>query len=341
MMSVSSVSSYSSTLWEEYLEQLRKKQQQGSDSALASSPSGVTAAQSALSAETIISELQSLQDDPEKLKARAAELAVEVASEAENSVGIKARMLEELASDLETTAESGDLSLMQEKLSRARGGAGPRPNGPSDISSKLAEALVEEDEDTSAATLDNIMSLLTEIQSLLKKEEESSKSSAQTASGLTPEQILADLESLQDDPEKLKAGASELASQLKSEAGAQDGRRAQMLEALASDVEYVASSGDLSALKEKISRGRPAPAPQNTSIEFGALVSKFQSITETAAAGTPDESTLEAADDAGSAANSSTSADSLVSKLKSNLTDKLRALYAQGQRNTSSVSLSG
>ncbi|MDR1943522.1 MAG: hypothetical protein LBQ19_01740 [Synergistaceae bacterium] len=349
-MSVSSVSGYSSTLWEEYLEQLKKKQQQGNSETVSKSfPTDAKTSQSGLSPDKIISELQSLQDDPEKLKARAAELAVEAASEAGDSVGIRARMLEELASDLAITAESGDLSPLQEKLAREPGGTrpmGPGPGGAAGVSSKLMEALMEEEEDgeeDTSSTLESIKALLAEIQALIEKEE-SSNSSAQTASGLTPEQILSELESLRDDPEKLKTRASELASQLKSEADTADGARAKMIEALAEDIEEVAHSGDLSSLEEKIGRGRrgarPASELQNeASAGFGALVSKFQAIAKTGAAETSDASKTEG-DDAGFA-DIEASIDVLISKLKSNLTDQLRALYAQGQTSASSVSLSG
>jgi hypothetical protein len=256
-MSVSSVSGYSSTLWEEYLEQIKKRQQQeNSVTAPGSFSTDAGTSQSGLSPIEIISELESLRDDPEKLKARAAELAAETAEEAGSAVGIRAKMLDELTSDLETVAESGDLSAMREKLAR-------RPNGAVGVSSKLTEALIEEeeDEDTSATTLESVKALLAEIQKLI--EEESANSPVHTASGLTP--------------------------------GRQPGVRA-------------------SEFQEA-----------GTSIGFGAIVSKFQAITETRSA----------------AETSDTSAGTLISKLKYNLTDQLRALYAQGGGDISSVSLSG
>jgi hypothetical protein len=166
-VNVSSVSSYSSDLWEEYLEQLKKKQlQESAETTTASSAAG--AKTPGLSPDRILSELQSIQGDPEKLKERAAELAAEVAEEAEAAFGMNSDMLEELAGDLEIVAESGDLSVIQEKLARGPRGA----PGAADISSKLtASALEEDDDETEASTLESIKILLAEIQNLIEKEE--------------------------------------------------------------------------------------------------------------------------------------------------------------------------
>jgi hypothetical protein len=355
-MNVSSVSSYSSTQWEEYLEELKKKQlQKNSGTSSGSSVSGAGTSQSALSPDAIISELQSIQDDPEKLKARAAELAAEASKEAGNSVGIKADMLNELAADLETVAESGDLSAMLEKAAKKPGGMGAMgfgPSGASGVSSSLTQALLEEDEeedeeeedDISASTLENIKSLLAEIQKLIEKEE-SSDSSGPNAFGSTPEEILSELESLQDS-EALKTRASELAGQLYAEAGETGGRRADMLEELASDLETVAESGDLSALREKIERRRPnaasAPGHSGTGASIGldSLVSKFQAIKETRASEALETSET-GEEDAAGYEGAGTSIDELISRVKINLTDQLQALYVQTQGYSSTVSLSG
>jgi hypothetical protein len=138
-MSVSSVSSSTSTYWEEYLERLKKQQQQKSgETAESPAASGSGAFQSDLSPELILSELQGLQDDPEKLKARAAELAEETAEAAANSSGTRAQTLGELASDLANIAESGDLSIIEERLAQ-------HPSGAAEISSTLMRARIEEE----------------------------------------------------------------------------------------------------------------------------------------------------------------------------------------------------
>ena len=138
-MSVSSVSGSTSTYWEEYLERLKKQQQQkNAETAESPAVSGSGAFQSDLSPELILSELQGLQDDPEKLKARAAELAEETAEAAANSSGTRAQTLGELASDLANVAESGDLSIIEERLTR-------RPSGAAEISSMLMRARIEEE----------------------------------------------------------------------------------------------------------------------------------------------------------------------------------------------------
>jgi hypothetical protein len=353
-VSISSVSSYSSTLWEEYLEQLKKKQQENSTTATEASAVDAAAPQANLSLYAIFSELQGIQEDTEKLKERAAELAVSVAKEAESSVGIRKDTLEELVSDLETVAESGDLSILQEKLAQKPGGmgppTGPRPNGAAGISAKLIRGLVEDEDeeddedDTDSSYLESVKALLVEIQKLIEKEE-NLNASAQTESDLTPEQILFELQSLLDDPEELKARAAELASQLKSEADDARGRHAKFIENLAADIDEVAESGDLSALEEKIKRmgqGPQSPAKlQRTGISIGleALVSKFQAIKESSFE-TSDSSSLTEADSS-DLTEIESSIEALLSQLKSNLTDRLRAVYAQGQLHSSTVSLSG
>jgi hypothetical protein len=333
-VNINSVSGYSGTLWDEYLEQLKKKQTQGdSGTVQASSAADKQTSASALSPDQIISELLDLQDDPEKLKARAAELAAEASAEAGNSVGIKANVLNELASDLEAVAEDGDLSVIQEKVARRSGGA-------SGISTKLTEAILEEDEDEEdASTLESIKNLLAEIQKLIEKEEKSNISTQTESDLLTPEQILSELEGLQDDPETLKARASELASQLNSEASGINGPLAGMIGALVSDLETVAESGDLSSLKEKIERGHPRavsatePSGTGSAAYFETLVSKFQSIKES--------NTVETSDVADEDGDIEAAVDSLIEKVRANLTSQLRALYAQTQEYPSSVSLSG
>jgi hypothetical protein len=152
---------------------------------------------------------------------------------------------------------------------------------------------------------------------------------------------LSELEGLQETPETLKARASELAGQLYSEAEGASGPRARIIAALASDLETVAESGDLSALEEKFERKPPrasfaaTPSGAESATGFESLVSKFRSIRESNAAEASGASGL--AGDSGIQA----SIDSLLEKVKTNLTGQLQAMYTQAKGYSSSVSLSG
>ncbi|MDR1133735.1 MAG: hypothetical protein LBL05_06195 [Synergistaceae bacterium] len=343
-MSVSSVSSYSNTLWEEYLERLQKKQQRQKESASLSKTDGAAASavSSAPAPDEILSELQELQGDPEQLKARASELAAHVAEEAKNSAGNRANALNDLALDLEEVADSGDLSIIQEKLAGKSGAAGPQGpppggmSGSSGISSKLLEALIEDedddDDDESSSVIDGIKAFLKEIQELAE-EEKSKISDAQVLPELTPTQILADLETLLDDPERLKVRASELAGQLNGDTDL----RSEASQSLAADLEEISVSGDLSKLRERASRTKPSAAEtgeEYASLGLEALVSKFQTIKEMRASGESDDTD-------GADAQDRTSVDILISKIKSSLSDQLSAIYTQRQIQASTVSLSG
>ncbi|MDR1514575.1 MAG: hypothetical protein LBS45_02690 [Synergistaceae bacterium] len=203
-MNVSSVSSYSGDLWEEYLEQLKKKQLQENAETAQESPAAGNYA-SGLSPDQILSELQGIQGGTEELKERAAELAAQVAEEAETAVGMRADMLNELAGDLEIVAESGDLSVIQEKLARGPHGA----PGASDISSKLALAALEEEDDDeiSASTLEGIKSLLSEIQKLIEKEE-AANSYAETSASTGFEGLVSKFRSIRESNAAESSGAS-------------------------------------------------------------------------------------------------------------------------------------
>ncbi|MDR0765208.1 MAG: hypothetical protein LBE65_06445 [Synergistaceae bacterium] len=344
-MNVSSVSSYSDTLWEEYLERLRKKQQQKESPPISETAGAAASAVSSVPApDEILSELQELQGDPEQLKARASELAAQVAEEAENSAGVRANALNELASDLEEVADSGDLSVLQEKLAGKSGAArpqGPPPGGmggASGVSSKLMEALIEEEDDENSSGIDDIKAFLEKIQELAE-EEKSKISDAQFSSELTPEKILAELETLRDDPERLKARASELAGQLKGDTGL----RAEAALPLVADLEEIAESGDLSKLREKASRTSPGtikPGNEYASLGLESLVSKFQALKEMSASNTPDAAG-DSDETEGAAAKNQTSANDLISKIKAGLSDRFIAIYAQRQIPVSTVSLSG
>jgi hypothetical protein len=143
-LNVSSVSS--SSVWgEEYLEKLRKQQQEASDTTQTAATSTEDSV-SKITPEEILTELQTLEDDPEKLKAKAAELAAQVTSDAEKASGVFAEALNELASDLEAVAEDGNLSVLEKKIADAAGtklGGPSRMSGSTGASIKWIEALVE------------------------------------------------------------------------------------------------------------------------------------------------------------------------------------------------------
>jgi hypothetical protein len=207
-MSVSSVSSYASTSWEEYLEQLRKKQQQKSAGAAAPPAADASGAlQSSLSPERILSELQNLQDDPEKLKARASELAEYTAAAAASSSGVRAEMLGALASDLEDVAESGDLSVIEDRLTQRPGGAAGIP--PMLMGPRIEDKSDDDDEDEDETLLESIRAILAEIREL-SEEEESPSSFDETVSGLSLESLVSKFQALKEAAASQTQGASNL-----------------------------------------------------------------------------------------------------------------------------------
>jgi hypothetical protein len=140
--------------------------------------------------EEILEELQALQDDPEKLKVKAAELAAQVTKEAESTGGIHAGALKELASDLETVAADGDLSVIEEKIARGAAGgkpAGAKTLGPSGMSGgtgasiKWIEALVKEDDDEDDEEL-SVTEALEEYFEELEESKEAAESAESTES---------------------------------------------------------------------------------------------------------------------------------------------------------------
>ncbi|MDR1378809.1 MAG: hypothetical protein LBJ36_07125 [Synergistaceae bacterium] len=174
-MSVSSISS-SSIQWEEYLERQKKLQQQTTREVVSNGSSGAASVPATNPAE-LLAELQSLQEDPEKLKARAYEMALQVANEAENANGPHAKMLKDLSSELSAIAESGDLSALEEKVSQASSRAKPagmKFSGPGGMSGgtgasiKWIEALVDEededDEDDEVSLTETLEEYLAELE---------------------------------------------------------------------------------------------------------------------------------------------------------------------------------
>lgn len=151
--SISALSS-NSTLWELYLQKLKEQQEESTDSQQESFSVPKEIAPSEL-----YSQLKDLQNDPDALKKKAAELAQQVSQTAKSSSGKDVNMLKELSEDLAKIAQTGDLSAMEEKLARGQKGGGPAEmggmplmtssglSGASSASMKWLEALFSSDSD--------------------------------------------------------------------------------------------------------------------------------------------------------------------------------------------------
>lgn len=332
-MSVSSVSS-SSVLWEEYLERQRKAAQnaQTSESASQSNAGNTTSFRSALApVEDLLAELQGLREDPEALKARAAEMAEEVKSSASAYSGRGGEIAQSLASDLETVASTGDLSVMTEKLERRAGGA----RGGFGMPAHLPQLEEDSEDDDPESAADSSKAIIAQLQELLSNMEEDE---SDASSSLTPESILTELQELSGEPDALSARAAEIASALRESSG---GSGSLFLEELASDLEEVASSGDLTPLREKVEEGAGRFARRSAvSAESGAsaenssepaslesLFAKFRKLKEENGAATETDG--------------QSSIDELLSAIAGNLRDRLASSYSSEQSLYSSVSLSG
>jgi uncharacterized protein YukE len=174
----------SSVWWEEYLEKLKQLQQQTAGEGVSDTVVAESKTSSEMNPEEILAELQALQGDPEKLKARAAELASQAATQAQNVKGKQGNnFLKELASDLEAVAADGDLSAMEEKIAR---GADARPSGVkfvgpsgmsggSDASMKWVKAIAEEDDEDDDSLAQTLEEYLEELEELMEKEKASAK----------------------------------------------------------------------------------------------------------------------------------------------------------------------
>jgi Fe-S-cluster formation regulator IscX/YfhJ len=281
-MNVGSVSSASAAL-EEYLEKLREKKNQQSAPSTTSNQS----TQISINIEEIIAQLQELEDDPEALKAKAAELAASVSKAAEEEAGKKAEMLQEVAADLDSVAKSGNLSVITDKLQSRRPPAGGGMNGlsglsgASEASMKWLEALLaEEDDDESSETAstesvteaaaeaaeateavakavaeaaEKLEEYLEKLREAKNQQSDSSTASTQsTQTRINIEEIIAQLQELEDDPEALKAKAAELAASVSKVAAEEAGKRAEILQEIATDLDSVAKSGDLSVITDKL-----------------------------------------------------------------------------------------
>jgi hypothetical protein len=171
----------SSVWWEEYLEKLKKLQQQTAGEGVSDTTAAESKTSSEMNPEEILAELQALQGDPEKLKARAAELASQASTQAQNVKGKQNNFLKELASDLEAVAADGNLSAMEEKIAR---GADARPSGVklvgpsgmsggSDASMKWVKAIAEEDDEDDNSLAQTLEEYLEELEELREKEKAS------------------------------------------------------------------------------------------------------------------------------------------------------------------------
>jgi hypothetical protein len=329
-------------LWEEYLERQRKTAQKGQTPESASQTDAISArsVRSGLAPiEDLLAELQGLQEDPEALKARAAEMAEEAKSSASAYSGRGGEMLQSLASDLETVASTGDLSVITEKLERKAGGARGGFGMPAHLP-QIEEDSEEEDSESSESAASSIKAIIAQLQELLRDIEEDE---SDASPGLTPESILTELQELEDDPDALKARAAEIASALRESSGGSNGL---FLEALASDLEEVASSGSLTSFQEKVEGGASRFARRSEkSAESGAsvenssepaslesLFAKFKKLREENIAGSQDESAQ---------TDEQSGIDELLSSIAYNLKNRLASAYSQDQSLFSSVSLSG
>jgi hypothetical protein len=180
-------------------------------------------------------QLLELKDDPEALKAKAAELAAQASQAAEAASGGQAERLRELASVLFSVAESGDLSIITDKIAVNRpmdmGSGFSGLSGASGASMKWLEALLAEEEEEKTGEI----------------------AEAEIHAGLIDiKQIFDQLEELKDDPEALKAKAAGLAAQVSQAAETASGRQAKRLQELAASLSSVAEDGDLSTITAKM-----------------------------------------------------------------------------------------
>ncbi|MDR3265935.1 MAG: hypothetical protein LBT15_07990 [Synergistaceae bacterium] len=195
-MSVSSVSG-SSSIWEEYLAQLNAKRQQAEAASATTTTTAATTTTQAVSIDMgeILAELQKLEDDPDALKTRAAELAAMVSEAAESASGIQRRDLQEMAKELSSVAEHGDLSVLTDKAQRPMSaGFGPSGlSGSGGASMKWLEALLaEEDEDeddetaaTTVTTTTTAATTATTVESVSLTSLEEAEEAAEDTAALT------------------------------------------------------------------------------------------------------------------------------------------------------------
>ncbi|MDR1482372.1 MAG: hypothetical protein LBI74_07090 [Synergistaceae bacterium] len=343
-MNVSSVSS--SSIWEEYLERLKGQKK---ETAAVETKLGGASKKPDINPEALLAELEELQNDPEALKARASEMAAQVSEAAEEYLDVRGDMLKSLSADLETVASDGDLSALKEKLSRHGQNGGPAGlSGAASISASSLRAMLatEEEEDTeedetSTLNTDRLKELLAELQTLIANIDEENESSAE-ASGkynLAPDKLLAELEALEDDPEKLKARAAEMAEQISASAKNRPAKFSHALNELVSDLKEVSESGDLSSIKKKLERGQNslAETDNDVSISPSAIFSKYRNLRDSVSETSSNSANVieDTAEEEGRV-----SGDELIASIRSNLSNRLKELYSQSQITYPSVSMS-
>jgi hypothetical protein len=210
----------------------------------------------------------------------------------------------------------------------------------SSLQALLAEEESEEDE-TSVSNIDRIKELLSELQALIAgmDEEESSADASKFNLDLAPDRLLAELEALEDDPEKLKTRAAEMAEVVSASAENRPARFSRALNALASDLKSVSESGDLSAVRENLElngNGR-MEAEGDMSISPSAIFSKYQRMRESVSsassnsANVPGETAKE---------GDQVSVDDVMASIRSSLSNRLSELYSQSRITYPSISMS-
>ena len=174
-MNISSLSS-SSVSWEEYLEQLREKKRQQGETEAAAFMENAEKTAVTVDIQDILSQLEELEDDPEALKVKAAELAETVSEAAGSASGPQSKMLQEIASDLSSVAESGDLSVITDKMKAHKPSIPMNAgisglSGASGASMKWLEALLtEENEETSETSSAAVVAKATEAETAAEEE---------------------------------------------------------------------------------------------------------------------------------------------------------------------------
>jgi hypothetical protein len=180
-----------------------------------------------------------------------------------------------------------------------------------------------------------------ERQKQLRQKQQTGETSGGEAAGaafdMTPDQLLAQLESVEGDQEQLRALASEFAAQAKEAAGASSGKRGDMLNELAADLEAVAETGDLSVIREKVERGRQAAASGVSNGAGDIHAKSVQGILEEE----EDDEEDEEDENNNGIPDSLESIDELSTGGAANLSAQLRETYAQGGTQHPTISVSG
>jgi hypothetical protein len=235
---------------------------------------------------------------------------------------------ENIAEAAVTAVSDQESSEAQAQTTSTQISVGSASSGGSGVITKMMQGILEEDDDdeNNNGIPDSIEDFIAKLEELQKMLEASDDKKAGNIgifpSELTPEKLVAELKSISDDPEKLKARAAALSVQVNEAAKEISDGEAVMLKELATDLDDVAKTGDISTMQAKLNRGAGAAQTYvmngtEESISFGALVDKLRKLKETI--------------DTGETANSESqeSLKSLLSSITENLQKQLRAVYAQ------------